>query len=160
MTNIIFVCLGNICRSPLAEATFIKKLKDLPDAEGIRVLSAATSEWNIGDEADERAIKVALKYNYNSILKHRSKLLSNHHILSSTNTIIICMDESNKQSVKKMINSSTAIEIKLFSDFGDDIGTEIIDPYYGEFEDFEKVLIQCERYSEELLNYVIPQVKQ
>lgn len=160
MPKIIFVCLGNICRSPLAEAIFIKKLhKQASEAEGIEVISAATSDWNIGDGADERSIQVALQYEYTSILNHRAKKLSRNLICPLGNTMIICMDHSNKQNVLEMLENaselSEQVSVHLFSDFGGEIGTEIPDPYYGEMADFENVLVQCERYSEDLLNYII-----
>lgn len=157
---LIFVCLGNICRSPLAEAIFSKKLNSslkLKSAS-INVISAATSEWNIGDGADERAVQVAIKKEYISILEHRARKLSKEHLYSDLydTCLIICMDQSNKQNVQKLIGSpdTDSIRVHLFSDFGPDNGKEVDDPYYGELEDFERVLEQCEKYSDELLRYL------
>ncbi len=156
---IIFVCLGNICRSPLAEAVFIKKLGRSIGIE-INVLSAATSDWNIGDGADERSIKVALQYEYTAILDHRAKKLSPDHLDSSEGTMIICMDRSNKQNVHKLLgNAGDRVSVHLFSDFGGDVGMEVPDPYYGDISDFENVLIQCERYADELISFILRESK-
>ena len=160
MPKVIFVCLGNICRSPLAEAIFIKKLESWSSnnqLEGVNVISAATSDWNIGDGADDRAVQVALKYEYTSISQHCAKKLSNSHLDPINCTMIICMDQSNKQNVHRIIENSRdseSVSVHLFSDFGEEIGTEVPDPYYGDVEDFEKVLIQCEKYSDELLQHI------
>lgn len=163
MTKIIFVCLGNICRSPLAEAIFIKKLNECVDlnTEEITVISAATSEYNLGDEADQRAVKVAINKEYTSILQHRAKKLSVDHLLTDNpddSCFIICMDQSNKRNVHKIIGNTTnnsSVRVDLFSDFGEECGREIDDPYYGDDEDFERVLEQCEKYSIELLEHLL-----
>ena len=159
MPKIIFVCLGNICRSPLAEAIFIKKLgeSDCYNLKDINVISAATSEWNLGDGADERAVKIAIKREYTSILDHQAKKLELDHLDTSEKCFIICMDQSNKQNVHKIIGASCnqSVQVHLFSDFGDESGREVDDPYYGGIEDFQRVLEQCEKYSDELLEYLI-----
>ena len=164
MTKIIFVCLGNICRSPLAEAIFIKKLNESValNTEEITVISAATSEYNLGDEADQRAVKVAINKEYTSILHHRAKILSVDHLLTDNpddSCFIICMDQSNKRNVHKIIgnttNNNSSVRVHLFSDFGEECGREIDDPYYGDDEDFERVLERCEKYSIELLDYLL-----
>lgn len=154
MPQVIFVCLGNICRSPLAEAIFIKKLNEsgLNFELDVIVISAATSEWNLGDSADERAVKVAILREYTTILKHRAKLLSRDHLAASQESLIICMDQSNKQNVHKILGAdASGVRVNLFSDFGEERGREVADPYYGDLEDFQRVLEQCEKYSEELL---------
>lgn len=150
MLQVVFVCLGNICRSPLAEAIFLSKISNDCELSKIKVSSAATSDWNLGDLADHRSVQVALKYQYTTIKEHRAKVLNS--TLSHT-TLLICMDNSNIANVKKMIKSANC-SVHLFSDFGLEKGTEVLDPYYGELQDFEEVLKQCERYSDEFIEYL------
>lgn len=156
--KIIFVCLGNICRSPLAEAVFKSKIEEISSSSysSLEIESAATSDWNLGDGADERAVQVALKHRYHSIKSHRARKLAAEHFIHNGEVLIICMDRSNVQNVHKIIHqhSNTKCSVHLFSDFGPEKGAEVPDPYYGGIEDFERVLIQCEKYSDDLINFL------
>lgn len=184
MIQVVFICLGkaeegfiilkmffvgNICRSPLAEVVFSHVLSQeqhdlvsmnwkpfywLP--KEIHVSSAATSAYEIGNPADERAQQVALSRNLHSIQQHRARRLHPTLFLAEADEIVlICMDENNKHDTQTFLQKHPHLlnrtRLHLFSDFGGETGVEVIDPYYGDLEDFQSVLLQCERYSRELL---------
>lgn len=130
--KILFVCLGNICRSPLAEGIardYIEKNK-----LDITVDSCGTSSWHIGEAPDKRSINVA-KNNGIDISKLKGRQISLYGDLDWDYYIV--MDESNKRDLLNMGFEKTKI-IKL-GEFGAN-GKDVPDPYtYKDLEGFEKV---------------------
>lgn len=121
----------------------------------IIVSSAATSSYEIGNPADERAQQVALTRELHSIKNHRARRL--HCDLfhpEAEEVVLVCMDNSIKYDTHAFLRKHPELKHKarlhLFSDFGPEAGNEVADPYYGDLEDFETVLVQCERYAMEL----------
>lgn len=138
------VCLGNICRSPLAEGILKKKLPQ----DRFRVDSAGTEGYHIGHSPDQRSIEVAA---HNGIdirhLKARKFIIDDFDRFDK----IIVMDRSNLANVRKMaLNSDHQIKVALLLE-----NDEVPDPYYGNEDGFKKVfkLIDeaCEQLSYELL---------
>lgn len=130
------VCLGNICRSPLAESIVRSKLeKKIPDLE---VDSAGTGSWHVGQPPDYRAIIVAAKYGLDiSGLKGRQFNVSDFKKFD----LILAMDESNLKDLSKLATSGEDIlKLHLYLDFAEHPSLrEVPDPYYGDQRDFEKV---------------------
>jgi protein-tyrosine phosphatase len=134
MKKILFVCLGNICRSPAAEGVLIKKLKD-QQITSIEVDSAGTSGFHSGEWPDQRMIDQAIKRGIK--LPSRSRKIEAADFKKFD--LILCMDKSNLQNVKAL---SGALEfsdkIKLYSEYKvtQDF-LEVPDPYYGSLSDFD-----------------------
>ncbi|MFV0248522.1 MAG: low molecular weight protein-tyrosine-phosphatase [Tenacibaculum sp.] len=128
------VCLGNICRSPLAEGI----LKSKVDLTNIVVDSAGTAEYHIGEPPDKRSVAVAKKYGID-IGNQRSRKFT----LSDFNNfdIIYSMDKSNYQNIVSLAqNTKDSAKVKLIlKELYPDKNLEIPDPYYGKEQDFEDV---------------------
>lgn len=136
MKSILFVCLGNICRSPLAEGI----AKDIFEKKGlhVKVDSAGTGSWHIGEAPCQDSIKVA-KQNGIDISKLRARKVEKDDI--HTFEYIIAMDESNLENLK---NFGITNAIKL-GNFGYD-GEDVPDPYYyKDFEGFKKIYTMIEQ---------------
>ncbi len=136
-TKILFVCLGNICRSPLAEAIFKRKIKERELETKFEVHSCGTANYHVGDTPDPRTIKNALK---NGVpIDHLGRQLSKHDMESYD--FIIAMDRSNHANILKLENAKEhSHKIKLMRSF--DLtpeGDEVPDPYYGNEADFQNV---------------------
>ncbi|MBA5630604.1 low molecular weight protein-tyrosine-phosphatase [Moheibacter lacus] len=125
--KILMVCLGNICRSPLAEGILQSKLTD-----GFTVDSAGTGDWHVGNSPDERSIAVAKKYGID-ISKQRARQFQLDDFEKFD--LIFVMDQSNFENVLKLTkNDEQRQKVKLI--LGDQ---NVLDPYYGGEEGFETV---------------------
>ena len=147
--KILMVCLGNICRSPLAEGILQSKLP-----ENFVVDSAGTISFHEGKKPDERSIKVAEKHGID-ISKQRSRPITKFDLQDFD--LIYCMDLSVFETVVSMAKTEEERQkITLFleaaGNHNDDI--EVPDPYYGDIKDFENVyqLLDeaCEKIAQKL----------
>ena len=135
--KILFVCLGNICRSPLAEAIFISKINERKLSAGFNVQSCGTANYHIGHSPDPRTIRNAKK---NGIeINHIGRQLSEDDLDSFD--YIMAMDASNLRNIFRlehaMENSHKIFLMRSHDPFGKD--QDVPDPYYGEEKDFQEV---------------------
>ncbi|KAL2082378.1 hypothetical protein ACEWY4_022196 [Coilia grayii] len=141
--SVLFVCLGNICRSPIAEAVFRKLANDKGIANDWRIDSAATSTYEIGSPPDHRG--QACMKRHGVPMRHIARQVTAEDF--QTYDFILCMDESNlsdlNRKASKVKNSRAKIE--LLGSYDPEKQLIIRDPYYGSDEDFEKVYVQCMR---------------
>lgn len=149
-TRILFVCLGNICRSPAAEAIFqkIAEKKQLP----VEVDSAGTSAWHAGEKADARMRRHAKEHGYNITSTARKFIVSDFDDFD----MIIAMDDNNYHDLKS-VAQSIVHEKKIFrmSDFFNHHEYDYIpDPYYGGDAGFELVIDLLEKGSKGLIDYI------
>ncbi len=151
-TKILFVCLGNICRSPMAEGVFSKVVNDANLSEQIKVDSAGTGNWHIGHPPDNRAIKaVALRGIDISGLRARQVSANDMHAFD----YIIAMDNQNLADLKQLCIPSHHYKINLFLSYADQYDdSEVPDPYYGGNQGFETALSMIENASEGLLKKI------
>jgi protein-tyrosine phosphatase len=115
--QILFVCLGNICRSPLAEAAFRLHLKALGGgkARHYQIASRATSGWNEGQGADGRTVRCALQAGLD-LSQHRSRQIKAGELAEQD--LIVVMDESNRAALHSLsANSSVRARIRLLREF-------------------------------------------
>ncbi len=150
MTKILMVCLGNICRSPLAEGILASKL---PKDKFI-VDSAGTGDWHVENPPDPRSIKVANE-NGIDISKQRGKLFKKSHFEEFD--YIFVMDNSNYNNVIELapdFESTKKVKLILNEIFPNE-NVEVPDPYFGLENGFEKVYAMldeaCEAIREKLL---------
>ena len=153
MVKVLFVCLGNICRSPLAEGIFKQRVKEAGLEDKIFIESAGTSGWHIGEPPDARSIEIAEK---NGIFldSYGRKAISNDF---EDFDYIIAMDRNNFSDLKGLPKSSKkgAADLFLMRDF-DDIGRgqDVPDPYYGGEDGFSYVFELLDRSCENLLERI------
>ncbi|XP_028295451.1 low molecular weight phosphotyrosine protein phosphatase isoform X2 [Gouania willdenowi] len=141
--SVLFVCLGNICRSPIAEAVFRKLATDAGVVDKWVIDSGATSDWNVGSSPDARGI-VCL-WGHGIETSHRARQVTKDDFLSFE--YILCMDENNLSELnrKAKLTKGNQAKIELLGSYDPQKQLIIKDPYYGREEDFEKVYVQCER---------------
>jgi protein-tyrosine phosphatase len=150
MIHILFVCLGNICRSPMAEAIFREKVKKEGLADQIKVDSAGTGDWHIGNPPHEgtREILKAKGISDEGIFARQIKVSD-----LSDYDYIIAMDTENVKNIKKLEGHSSRVKIKRLLDFVDDsVLTDVPDPYFtGNFDEvYELINEGCERLLQEI----------
>ena len=132
-TRVLMVCLGNICRSPLAEGI----LKNKVDSKTVFVDSAGTAGYHVGHKPDERSIKVASKHNIN-INQQRCRKFNTSDF--DDFDLIYVMDVSNYENVIKLArNNADKTKVSLLLSVSDQENTEVPDPYYGGQNGFEHV---------------------
>jgi protein-tyrosine phosphatase len=138
MKSILFVCLGNICRSPMAEGIFLKILKGENTENSFEIDSAGLLDYHQGELADSRMRFHALKRGYN--LTHRSRPVTKADLEHFD--LIIGMDDQNIRGLNQMAtNSSQRSKIYKITDFCLEIqATQVPDPYYGGDQGFEKAI--------------------
>ena len=146
--RILFVCLGNICRSPAAEAIF-KKMADDIKLE-VEVDSAGTSAWHAGERADARMRKHARERGYN--ITSLSRAFDEKTDFDNFD-MVIAMDDSNYHTLKDMARTSDEeLKIIRMGEFIIKSGYDYIpDPYYGGDAGFELVIDLLEKGSAALL---------
>ncbi len=146
MVRVLFVCMGNICRSPLAQGVFEGVLR-CEELEGeVFVDSAGTGRWHVGEPPDERALSAASLRGLD-ISAQRARQLRPEDC--ETFDYILTMDEENYRTVCSLCRGSAVV--RPFLDFADSPEREVPDPYHGGPDGFERVLDLVEKASEGLL---------
>lgn len=156
--NILFVCLGNICRSPSAEAVFKGIVKKAGLENEYFIDSAGTGAWHVGKPADKRMRKHASLRNYD--LTSIGRQFDPDTDFDEFD-MIIGMDDENIETLKELARNEVDIKkIHKMTDFSKEWRyTEVPDPYYGGEEGFELVLDLLEDACVGLLETTIKQTK-
>jgi protein-tyrosine phosphatase len=148
--SVLFVCLGNICRSPTAEGV----LRERAMRAGIDLVidSAGTGDWYVGSPPDRRAIQHAAKRGYDL-----TKLRARQVVREDFQRFgwILAMDRGNLRELRMLRPEGFTGHLGLFLDFAPMLGaSEVPDPYYGGREGFERVLDLVEQASDSLLQHL------
>ena len=151
-TSVLFVCLGNICRSPTAEGVF-RQLTVSKATQGIEIDSAGTSDWHIGSPPDNRARQAAIQRGID-LGDMRGRQIQDLDFEKFD--YIIAMDHANLRDLISQAPDQYQHKLHLFLSFADrtDI-EEVPDPYYGGANGFDQVIDLIEHASEGLLNHII-----
>lgn len=156
--RVLFVCMGNICRSPTAEAVFRQKVEQAGLQEAILVDSAGTHDYHVGGAPDHRAQAAAAFRGLDmSGLRARKFVAGDAGHFDH----LFALDEENLREMRKIVPGNHAGRVRLFMDLSAKYrGQEVPDPYYGGADGFEIVLDMVEDASAGLLsdirkNYVI-----
>lgn len=153
MTRVLFVCLGNICRSPLAEAIFNQLLKEQGLENEIACDSVGTGDWHVGELPDPRTREVA--HRYQVPLDHRGRQLAPEDF--TTYDYLIAMDSSNQRNVQTLASAAESASYQLFlmRDFDDTPDApDVPDPYWGGKQGFDDMYHLLRRCCVNLLNYI------
>ena len=146
MKSILFVCLGNICRSPLAHGVAQKISKDKKIA--LSIDSAGTSNWHAGEAPCENSIRVAQQHNV-EISTQKSRTITKQDITSFH--YVVAMDKENKTDMEAFGFKN----VYLLGNFSDYKGSDVPDPYFFDgFEGFEKVYTMVSRCVEDFIEKV------
>ncbi|AFZ83562.1 protein-tyrosine phosphatase [Candidatus Kinetoplastibacterium blastocrithidii TCC012E] len=152
MNNVLFVCTGNICRSPTAEGVFRKLLLEKKIAVEFNVDSAGTHSYYVGRKPDERAKMEALLRGYD-ISNHVARQLENIDFLCFD--LILAMDFKNIQYMKEICPNEYFYKVKLLTNFSNYYrNTEVPDPYYGNRNGFKLVIDYIEDACNGLIDYL------
>lgn len=150
--SVLFVCLGNICRSPTAHGVFQQRVIARGLQECIRVDSAGTGDWHIGHQPDRRSAAAALRRGYDlDTLRARQVCARDFH----EHDYILAMDAQNMLDLERLRPADFRGELALFLSYGSRGLREVPDPYYGEHDGFEHVLDLVEDAAEGLLNELV-----
>ena len=150
--KVLFVCMGNICRSPTAEAVFKYYVARAGLQDVILSDSAGTHDYHIGEPPDRRAREAAQRRSYDlESLRARRVTVKDF----ATFDLVLAMDERNLSVLKRHCPSEHAHKLRLFMEFGQDGGVrEVPDPYYGGPQGFESVLDLIEDAAQGLLRHI------
>jgi protein-tyrosine phosphatase len=153
--RILFVCLGNICRSPTAEGVFRHLVEKQGLADRILIDSAGTGEWHIGAPPDSRACKAAATRGYD-LTKLRARQVTRKDFESFD--YVLAMDDENVRALERIAPRELRHKIRLFTDFGSKRAAGVPDPYGGGQRGFEVVLDLVEDAADGLLRHIRAQL--
>jgi protein-tyrosine phosphatase len=152
--SILFVCLGNICRSPLAEGVLRGLAADHPDlSDELEIDSAGTSAYHVGDPPDDRMSATARGHGV-SLDGQSSRQVCEADF--ERFDLILAMDRSHLDALKRLAPAAHAGKLRLMRSYDTGQDEDVPDPYYGGDDGFEEVFAivdrSCRRLVEELLD--------
>jgi protein-tyrosine phosphatase len=150
--KVLFVCMGNICRSPMAEGVFRHYVREAGLAGRILSDSAGTHDYHVGEPPDPRAQRAAARRGYDlSDLRARQVKREDFEVYD----YVLAMDRLNRRTLERLCPPPHATKLRLFLEFGpDSAGREVPDPYYGGADGFERVLDMVEPAARGLLAHL------
>jgi len=152
-TKVLFVCLGNICRSPTAQGVFEHLVKQRNLQDQISIDSAGTHAYHVGEQPDPRSQSAARSRGVDlSTQRARRVAVEDFERFD----YILAMDRSNYENLKSMCEPDHLPKVYLFMQFAEHWKVdEVPDPYYGGSQGFERVLDMVEAASEGLLEDIL-----
>lgn len=149
--RVCLVCMGNICRSPMAEVVLRQTLADRGLGDSVIVESAGTGGWHVGDPMDERALAILTEHGYDGSA-HRARQFTKDWF--DRYDLVLAMDRDNLSNLRRL--APAGVEVRLFRSFDPAAPeeAEVPDPYYGGHEGFEEVLGLVEAASEGIAKHI------
>jgi protein-tyrosine phosphatase len=152
MIKVLFVCMGNICRSPTAQGVFARQIEEAGLAHLIHIDSAGTHAYHIGEPPDSRSQQAALRRGID-LSDQRARQVSAADFEEFD--YVLAMDESNYIDLQGRCPTEHKHKIRLFLDFaGDNQVREVPDPYFGGARGFDYVLDLAEQAARGLLTEI------
>jgi protein-tyrosine phosphatase len=149
--SVLFICMGNICRSPTAEGVFRHLVREAGLVDQIEVDSAGTHAYHIDNPPDRRAVAAAERRGY-SLDGIRARRIEDEDF--DRFDYIIAMDRDNLALLHEQAPDRHAGKLHLFMQFSGSPHDEVPDPYYGGLAGFERVLDLVEDASQGLLRQI------
>ncbi|HVT20925.1 MAG TPA: low molecular weight protein-tyrosine-phosphatase [Mycobacteriales bacterium] len=152
--RICFVCMGNICRSPIAEVVMRAKIADAGLADRVVVDSAGTGDWHAGGPADERTIATLRAHGYDGE-RHVARQFKPEWFDGID--LVVAMDGRNLQALRWLASdeqSGKIVRLRSFDPAARGGDLDVPDPYYGAADHFEEVLAMVEAGCDGLLAHV------
>jgi len=151
MIRVLFLCAGNICRSPMAEAVFMHKVKEAGLADKINADSAGTGAWHTGEAAQPGTRSILMEHGISYVGSARQIVRQDF----SDFDYIVAMDQHNLRNIQHLMRDSKA-QVELFLSFANAAGLtgvqEVPDPYYNDRYDVVYELV--EKGTNALLNHI------
>lgn len=145
--RVLFVCLGNICRSPLAEGLFIHLAKEAGLEERYEVESAGTSAYHVGERPDPRSVEVAARHGVE--LPSRARQVREQDFEAFD--LIVAMDGQNVRDLLERCPPGHRDKVRRLREYDPQGGEDVPDPYYGGPGGFDEVYAMVERSCRALL---------
>jgi protein-tyrosine phosphatase len=148
-TSVLFICAGNICRSPMAESIFVHLAKESGLTENIRVESAGTGAWHVGEKPDHRTIEVLKRHGIAWVSTARQV---NRFDFESFD-LLLAADVANHRDLLRVGAPSERLKMMLSFNPNSPV-LEVPDPYFGDLDDFEEVFELLYPACENLLTHI------
>ena len=140
LLHVTFVCSGNICRSPMAEKMFAHQISQRGLAGVVRVTSAGTGHWHVGDGADERANAALHRHGYPT--EHRAAQVNDDHLSAD---LVVALGRNHMRILAHL--GVDPLRLRMLRSFDPRSGAhvpDVEDPYYGDHTDFEETFTVIE----------------
>ncbi|WP_301101562.1 low molecular weight protein-tyrosine-phosphatase [Propionivibrio sp.] len=152
MIKVLFVCMGNICRSPTAEGVFRRKLQEKKLEDKVDVASAGTHGYHVGEAPDQRTQRAAARRGYD-LSGIRARKIAPQDI--DYFDLILAMDRNSLEALRLVCPSERSDRLGLFMDYSKNFDDdEVPDPYYGLGQGFDLVLDMVEDATDGLVELV------
>lgn len=150
--SVVFVCMGNICRSPTAEAVFRHYVENAGLSEQVLIDSAGTHDYHVGDKPDSRALRAAQQRGYD-MSKLRGRQVGEDDFRRFD--YVLAMDTANLAILRRISPPDSDTRARLFLEYARHHSEhEVPDPYYGGEDGFERVLDMVEDAAQGLLEEI------
>jgi len=157
MIRVLIVCMGNICRSPMAEGVVRRTAERAGLSSALEVDSAGTHAYHEGEMPDERARKVAATRGY-EISDLRARRVNERDFMQFD--LILAMDSQNMSFLRRCCPTEHQSKLGMFLDYADSPAeNDVPDPYYGGVEGFKNVLELCEKAAQGLVRAIAKSVE-
>lgn len=144
MIRVVFVCTGNICRSPTAEAVLRHQLAEAGLDDAVLVSSAGTGGWHVGEDADPRSLQALRSRGYD--LQHTARQFEPHWF--DDHDLVVALDRSHQRDLRAL---RPGAEVRLLREWDPEGPGDVPDPYYGGAQGFAEVLDMVERSCEQMV---------
>ena len=151
MKNLLMVCMGNICRSPMAKTVMQKMALDAGLSKELKIDSAGTHAQHLGERPDVRAVAALARRGYQTGPFRSRRIIAQDF---DKFDLILAMDAGNLAEMRRICPPEHAAKLKLFLEFSGKVPeAEVPDPYFGNAQGFERVLDLCEAGARGLIKH-------
>jgi protein-tyrosine phosphatase len=147
--SVVFVCSGNICRSPIAEKVFAREVEQAGLADRVQVSSAGTGPWHVGGPADDRAAALLVEHGY--VGAHVARQVDDELLEAD---LLVALDDGHLRALRRLAPDPERVRLLRSFDPAAPPGAGVPDPYYGGPDGFTEVLTMIRAAMPGLLEYV------
>jgi len=151
--HVVFVCTGNICRSPIAEKVFAHEVEHAGLTDRVQVSSAGTGDWHVGGPADDRAAALLVEHGY--VDTHVARQVDDELLAAD---LLVALDDGHLRALRRLVPGPDRVRLLRSFDPAAPRGAGVPDPYYGGPEGFAEVLTMVRDAMPGLLEHVKAQL--